>query len=61
MVGILRKVMIKKSKILIIDDERAILNALQIFLEQQGYSVEATDKYAGYLDKAKFNKLPDSH
>ena len=47
-----------KSKILIIDDETAILNALQIFLEQEGYEVDAVEKYENYLDD-KSNTLPD--
>ena len=47
-----------KSKILIIDDETAILNALQIFLEQEGYDVEAVDKYDDFLEK-KGGDLPD--
>ncbi len=47
-----------KSKILIIDDETAILNALQIFLEQEGYDVEAVDKYEDYLEKHE-GVLPD--
>lgn len=47
-----------KSKILIIDDETAILNALQIFLEQEGYDVEAVEKYENFLD-GKHANLPD--
>ena len=47
-----------KSKILIIDDETAILNALQIFLEQEGYEVRAVDKYDDYFKKHE-GELPD--
>lgn len=47
-----------KAKILIIDDETAILNALQIFLQQEGYDVEAIEKYENLLDD-KSVALPD--
>jgi len=48
-----------KAKILVIDDETAILNALQIFLEQEGYKVEAVSSYQGYLDGLSKKELPD--
>ncbi len=47
------------AKILIIDDEASILNALQIFLEQEGYSVEACDNYDGHLEEIGAEDLPD--
>lgn len=46
-----------KTKILVIDDEEAILDALQIFLEQEGYDVQTIDRYDDYLEKVK--TLPD--
>ena len=46
-----------KTKILVIDDEEAILDALQIFLEQEGYDVQTIDRYDDYLENAK--TLPD--
>ena len=46
------------AKILIIDDETAILNALQVFLEQEGYDVEAVEKYENFLESKEKN-LPD--
>lgn len=48
-----------KPKILVIDDEKAILHALQIFLDQEGYTVEVITKYGDYLDKIKPDDLPD--
>jgi DNA-binding response OmpR family regulator len=46
-------------KILVIDDETTILSALQIFLEQEGYQVEAISKYQGYLEGLSKSELPD--
>jgi DNA-binding response OmpR family regulator len=46
-------------KILVIDDETTILSALQIFLEQEGYQVEAISKYQGYLEGLNKSELPD--
>jgi DNA-binding response OmpR family regulator len=48
-----------KPKILIIDDESSILHALQIFLEQEGFSVQANDKYNNILERSEDNELPD--
>jgi len=48
-----------KSKILIIDDETAILHALQIFLEQQGYGVETVAGYNNLFENTKSEDLPD--
>ena len=47
------------GRILIIDDEAAILHALQIFLEQEGYIVTAVTKYHDYLEKTALADLPD--
>lgn len=47
-------------KILIIDDDTAILHALELFLKQEGYNVEAATGYRSYfkgLDKADFPDL----
>jgi DNA-binding response OmpR family regulator len=48
-----------KPKILVIDDEASILHAVQIFLQQEGYQVEATDRYNKMLDKVADKDLPD--
>lgn len=47
-------------KILIIDDDAAILHALELFLKQEGYDVKAATGYRDYfkgLDKANFPDL----
>jgi DNA-binding response OmpR family regulator len=49
----------KSPKILLVDDEVAILNALGIYLEQQGYNVEAIAKFHNYLAELTGPDLPD--
>ena len=49
----------KKPKILIVDDEAAILHALGIYLREEGYSTEATAKFDHYLAGIESSKLPD--
>lgn len=49
----------KKPKILIVDDEAAILHALGMFLGQEGFSVEAIAKFDHYLAGMQSSKLPD--
>jgi DNA-binding response OmpR family regulator len=49
----------KKSKVLIVDDETAILHALGLYLRQEGYSTEAIAKFDHYLAKMESSKLPD--
>ncbi len=46
-------------KILIVDDEAAILDALGLYLKQKGYEVETVVKFDDYLEKTKASKLPD--
>lgn len=46
-------------KILVIDDEVAILHAMGIYLEQEGYSVEAISKFDHYLFSMNQPTLPD--
>lgn len=48
-----------RCKILIIDDDAAVLHALGMFLEQEDYEVETADSYGGRLDKIKPENLPD--
>ena len=49
----------KIPKILLIDDEVAILQALGMYLEQKGYEVEAIAKFHRYLDQLTGKELPD--
>lgn len=49
----------KKPKILIVDDETAILHALGLYLRQEGYSTEAIAKFDHYLANMENAKLPD--
>lgn len=49
----------KKPKILIVDDETAILHALGLYLRQEGYSTEAIAKFDHYLANMESAKLPD--
>lgn len=49
----------KKPKILIVDDETAILHALGLYLRQEGYSTEAIAKFDHYLANMEDSKLPD--
>jgi DNA-binding response OmpR family regulator len=49
----------KKPKILIVDDEAAILHALGIYLREEGYSTEAIAKFDHYLAGIESSKLPD--
>lgn len=51
--------MIKEIKrVLIIDDDQGILEAISAILELEGYTVDATDK-SQYLDKIPKDKIPD--
>ena len=49
----------KKPRILIVDDEAAILHALGLYLRQEGYSTEAIAKFDHYLANIGSDKLPD--
>jgi DNA-binding response OmpR family regulator len=49
----------KKPKVLIVDDEAAILHALGIYLREEGYSTEAIAKFDHYLAGIESTKLPD--
>jgi DNA-binding response OmpR family regulator len=49
----------KKPKVLIVDDEAAILHALGLYLRQEGYSTEAIAKFDHYLANIENAKLPD--
>jgi DNA-binding response OmpR family regulator len=49
----------KKPKVLIVDDEAAILHALGIYLREEGYSTEAIAKFDHYLAGIESSKLPD--
>jgi DNA-binding response OmpR family regulator len=49
----------KSPKILLVDDEVAILNALGIYFKQQGYNVEALAKFHNYLAQLTGPQLPD--
>lgn len=46
-------------KILVIDDDTAILHALKLFLQQEGYNVEATTRFKDYFKKLKVSEHPD--
>lgn len=46
-------------KILIVDDEVAILQALSFFLEQEGYSVDTVSKFNHYFAGLNSSQLPD--
>ncbi len=48
----------KQKKVLVVDDERDILDFLQIILEEEGYEVMTTDK-GEYLEKLNNGGLPD--
>jgi two-component system alkaline phosphatase synthesis response regulator PhoP len=49
----------RKPKVLIVDDEAAILHALGMYLKQEGYSTEAIAKFDHYLANMESSKLPD--
>jgi CheY-like chemotaxis protein len=49
----------KKPKVLIVDDEAAILHALGLYLQQEGYSTDAIGKFDHYLANMESSKLPD--
>lgn len=49
----------KSPKVLLVDDEVAILQALGIYLEQKGYKVDALVKFHDYLNKLNSPDLPD--
>jgi CheY-like chemotaxis protein len=49
----------KNPKVLIVDDEAAILHALGIYLREEGYSTEAIAKFDHYLAGIESSKLPD--
>ena len=48
-----------KASILIIDDEMSILNALQMFLEQEGYDVTVATGYEQYSEITDEHTNPD--
>src|ERR1700730_2768827 len=48
----------KRKKILVVDDERDILEFLQVILEDEGYAVVTTDKDE-YLENIHRGGLPD--
>lgn len=47
------------KRILVIDDDPTILEALKVMLEQAGYSVEATTKDGPILHKRLLKETPD--
>jgi DNA-binding response OmpR family regulator len=49
----------KKPKVLIVDDETAILHALGLYLREEGYSTEAIAKFDHYLAGIENADLPD--
>ncbi len=50
---------VKKTKILLVDDEPAILNALGFYLELEGYGVEALSTFKDYLAGVTKVNAPD--
>lgn len=48
-----------RPKILLIDDETAILHALGLFLELEGYKVEGLTKFDSYLSRVNSSNAPD--
>src|SRR5207245_4606433 len=48
----------KKKRILVVDDEQDILEFLKIILEEDGYTVDTTDK-DDYQEKLNNDILPD--
>ena len=48
-----------KPKILLIDDETAILHALGLFLELEGYVVEGLTKFDKYISRLNQTNIPD--
>ncbi len=49
----------KQKKILIIDDEPAILDALGAFLRHSGYGTDTITEYENYFDGSGNQSLPD--
>jgi len=49
----------KGPKILLVDDEVAILHSLGFFLEQEGYSVTAISKFDSYKETFDKQVVPD--
>lgn len=49
----------KKPRVLIVDDEAAILHALGLYLREEGYSTKAIAKFDHYLANMEQAKLPD--
>lgn len=49
----------RRPKILLVDDETAILHALGLFLEIEGYEVEGLIKFDNYLKQLKKANVPD--
>lgn len=49
----------RRPKILLIDDETAILQALGLFLEVEGYEVEGLTKFNDYISRLTKDDLPD--
>ena len=48
----------KKKRLLVVDDEQDILEFLKIILEEDGYTVDTTDK-DDYQEKLNNDILPD--
>ena len=48
----------KKKRLLVVDDEQDILEFLKVILEEEGYTVDITDK-DDYLEKLNHDILPD--
>ena len=48
----------KKKKLLLVDDEQDILEFLKVILEEEGYTVDTTDK-DDFLEKLNIETLPD--
>lgn len=46
-------------KILVIDDDTAILHALKLFLQQEGYDVDAATRFKDYFKKLAVADFPD--
>jgi CheY-like chemotaxis protein len=47
------------SKILVIDDDEAILEALDTILQEEGYRTEVSTKNGEYVERALQRELPD--
>ena len=49
----------KEKRILVIDDDQAILDSLELLLEDEGYIVQTSVKNGEYVDAAIENGPPD--